>query len=152
MNDDLSKTIGVLGASCIIVAVVGGDVTLAGSDFPAIASPSRQFLLAAVGVALTILAYWWRTSRVGVSRSRPLVVFLVEQKMASISSAAGSTPDGQPHVRTTGGGIKTRRIEAADYSRSDDGKRYTFKDRDGRVVCELPSYQVHTIRRAKASD
>jgi hypothetical protein len=139
MNDELRKTLGVLGAFCLIGAVVGGGLKMAGSELPVIGSLPRQVLLAALGAVFPTLASW---------RPPGDVPFLVTQKMASISSAVGSIYDARPQVHTVGGGTKVRRIVAAGYERSADGKTYRFFDRRHRIVQELPSYKVDTIRRA----
>jgi hypothetical protein len=143
VNNDLRKTLGALGAVCIIAATVGGGVKLAGSELPVVGSIQRQLLLGAVGGLLLTLAI--------LRRSAPVVTFLVEQKMSSISAAAGSI--GGPHqMRTAGGGTKVRRIIATGYERSRDGKTYRFFDRRNQTVQELPSYQVNAIRRAEPGE
>lgn len=143
MNDDLRKTLGVLGPVCLIGAVVGGGVKLAGSELPVVGSVTRQLLLAVLGVVFLSLASW---------RPARDVTFLVSQKMASISSAVGSIHDTRPQVRTIGGGTKIRRIVAYGHEWSPDGRTCRFFDRRQRTVQELPRHQVDSIRRAEPGE
>jgi hypothetical protein len=51
----MGETLAVLGATCMIAAVIGGGVTLAGHEFPVINSYFRQFLLFALGLPLFLI-------------------------------------------------------------------------------------------------
>jgi hypothetical protein len=137
VNETPGRSITWLGLICVVTAVVGGGVKLVGSELPIITSFVRQVLLAVVGVSLIAWDGWPRRKLVGV--------FLVQQPTPSFSRAVGTLDSWQ--VKTTRFGGHVRRIEAADYHRTADGKAYVFTDRYGRSVCELPSYQVDNIRR-----
>jgi len=56
----LGSTLAVLGAACVVAAIVGGGFTAAGSSFPIINSLARQVLLAAFGLVLLVVGWLWR--------------------------------------------------------------------------------------------
>ncbi len=133
---DLRRTMGFVGVVCIIAAVTGGGIKLAGSEVPIIASPTRQVLLACLGAVVAAAAMWPR---------RRLHTFVVQLPTTSLSWAYGTISNPQVRTKRYGGGLV--RIAAADYHRSSDGKTYVFTDRRGQPVRELPSYAVRSIRR-----
>jgi len=57
----LNTTLLVLGVLCVVAAVVGGGLKAAGAEFPPLASPRRQVLLAIVGVLVIAGAYLTRS-------------------------------------------------------------------------------------------
>jgi hypothetical protein len=73
-----------VGLACVVAAVVGGGLTLAGSTFPIITSVARQILLGLVGAALLTAS------------------FLVA------GSGSGSAPSPSPPTQTTPGVLPAR--------------------------------------------
>jgi hypothetical protein len=57
----MNTTLVVLGVLCVIAAIVGGGLKAAGTEFPPLASPRRQLLLALVGVLVIAGAYLTRS-------------------------------------------------------------------------------------------
>jgi hypothetical protein len=53
----MNETLLVIGVMCVIVAVVGGGLKIAGNEIPVLASMRRQALLAFVGIAVLIGNY-----------------------------------------------------------------------------------------------
>lgn len=137
MNHDIPKTLIPIAALCMVGAILGGGVKIAGSELPVIASPILRALLATPGIVFLLWAW----------RARPrTTTFLVRQATSSVSWAEGTLQ--KPVFRTQRRGGRLIPIEAVSYRRSDDGKTYVFTDRRGQPVRELPSYQVASIQRS----
>ena len=134
MNDGLRTTLGAIGACCLVAAVVGGDVKVAGSELPVIHDLWIRILLALLGLVLL----WIAVSR---SRRPRNQTWLVTAPTTSIAAP------GQK-VKSFGG--HTIEIDAASYRKSDDGKTYIFLDRDGEPVREIPAHSVREVRRKSA--
>lgn len=131
MNDGLRTTLGAIGACCLVAAVVGGDVKVAGSELPVIQDLWIRLLLAALGLALL----WIATRRSRRPRTKTWLV------------TAPTTTIAAPGQRAKSFGGQTTEIEAASYRKSEDGKTYIFVDRDSQPVREIPSHAVREVRR-----
>ena len=131
MNDGLRTTLGAIGACCLVAAVVGGDVKVAGSELPVIQDLWIRLLLAALGLALL----WIATRRSRRPRTKTWLV------------TAPTTTIAAPGQRAKSFGGQTTEIEAASYRQSEDGKTYIFVDRDSQPVREIPSHAVREVRR-----
>lgn len=131
MNDGLRTTLGAIGAGCLVAAVVGGDVKVAGSELPVINDLWIRLLLAGLGLVLL----WIAMSR---SRRPRMRTWLVTAPTTTIAAP------GQK-AKSFGGGITE--IEAASYRKSDDGRTYLFFDRDGEPTREIPAHSVREVQR-----
>jgi hypothetical protein len=138
VTDGLQTVFGGAGVTCLVTAVIGGNVKVAGSELPIVNSPVARILLAILGVVLIAASLW---------RNRPrMKMFLVRQPTSSISWAEG--PISNPTARTRVYGGQVVEVKAAGYRKSEDGKSYTFVDRRDQSVKELPSWQVESIERS----
>lgn len=133
MNDGLRTALGVIGAGCLVAAVVGGDVKVAGSELPVIHGLPIRLLLAGLGLGLL----WIAMSR---SKRPSIKTWLVTAPTTTIAA---------PGQRAKSFGGHTIEIEAASYRKSDDGKAYLFLDRDGEPVREIPAHSVREVQRKR---
>lgn len=62
-GDHLVRWLTPVGLACILAAVVGGGINAFGVEVPAVGSVPRQFILAAVGIALVAPGAWVEVRR-----------------------------------------------------------------------------------------
>lgn len=53
----MNTTLLLVGIACVVAAVVGGGLKLAGAEFPLLTSVPRQVLLAVVGLAVLLISF-----------------------------------------------------------------------------------------------
>lgn len=124
----MEQTLIIIGAICIVAAIAGGGVKLAGNELPVIHSWLRQALLAAFGAVLIGIGWWYpapqasqlpSSGQAGVTVAKTVTT---PAPTAQNPTSAPSSPEpwkcGKPNA------IIRRKIAPGDLTTDSKGQRY----------------------------